>query len=355
MKSRFSLNVLLFAALSATSTFAADVTITPAPGGGVTINSAAGTPAIKVMPGPIVQMPGLPSAASYSNVVCRDATGTLGQCDASAIAGQPGAVGPMGPPGAPGAAGPVGPAGAPGEAGPPGTAGSPGVAGPPGAPGAPGAAGLPGAPGAVGSTGLPGVAGAPGATGPAGEMGATGATGAAGAAGAGAIIPFASGSPIIMTTILGGLVGTTSTVGFGNSQTGVSLLGGSIDLTGAPGVAANMAFSVPRDGTITSISGYFSSTLALSLVGSTVTVTAQLYSSSAPNNIFTPIPGAMVTLAPPLTGLLALGTISNGITTGLNIPVTAQTRLLMVYSATATGLNLINTVAGYASAGVSID
>ncbi len=77
----------------------------------------------------------------------------------------------------------------------------------------------------------------------------------------------------------------------------------------------NFAFSVPRAGTITSIAAYFSTTLALSLLGTTVTITAQLYSSTTPNNIFTAIPGASVTLAPPLTGVLALGTISNGITT----------------------------------------
>ncbi|WP_308737459.1 hypothetical protein [Paenibacillus sp. PCH8] len=49
-----------------------------------------------------------------------------------------------------------------------------------------------------------------------------------------------------------------------------------------------------------------------------------------------------------------MGTISNGITTGLAIPVTAQTRLLLVFSATAAGLVLVNTVVGYASGGVNI-
>ncbi|MEK4358584.1 exosporium glycoprotein BclB-related protein [Paenibacillus sp. FSL M7-1455] len=157
-----------------------------------------------------------------------------------------------------------------------------------------------------------------------------------------------------MTTIAGGLVGTTSLVGFGNSVAGVTLAGTTIDLTGAGGTLLNFAFSVPRAGTITSIAAYFSTTLALSLLGTTVTITAQLYSSTTPNNIFTAIPGASVTLAPPLTGVLALGTISNGITTGLNIPVAPQTRLLMVFSATATGTTLITTVAGYASACVNI-
>jgi BclB C-terminal domain-containing protein len=143
-------------------------------------------------------------------------------------------------------------------------------------------------------------------------------------------------------------------VGFGNSAPTPSVIGASIDLTGGPGVELDEAFSIPRDGTITSISAYFSTTTALSLVGTTVTVTAQLYSSSTPDNTFTPIPGAMVTLAPALTGIVAIGTTSNGIATGLSIPVTAQTRLLMVYSISATGVGLINTVTGYMSGGVSI-
>ena len=157
-----------------------------------------------------------------------------------------------------------------------------------------------------------------------------------------------------MTTIAGGLVGTVSTVSFGTSVTNVAIVGGVIDLTGAAGTLFNMAFSMPRDGTITSLAAYFSTTVALSLVGTTITVTAQLYQSTTPNNTFTAIPGAIVTLAPPLTGALSLGTISNGITTGLTVPVTAQTRILIVFSTTATGLSLLNTVAGYASAGITI-
>jgi BclB C-terminal domain-containing protein len=154
-----------------------------------------------------------------------------------------------------------------------------------------------------------------------------------------------------MTTILGGLVGTTSVVGFGINTPGVSLVGGLIDATSL----TNMAFSVPRDGTISSIAGFFSNTVALALVGTTVTVQAQLYSAPAGSNSFAPVPGASVTLAPSLTGLVSIGSTSSGQTTGLSIPVTAGTRLLLVYSATATGLSLINTVTGYVSAGVGIN
>jgi BclB C-terminal domain-containing protein len=118
----------------------------------------------------------------------------------------------------------------------------------------------------------------------------------------------------------------------------------------------NQAFSVPRAGIIKSISAYFSSTTALTLIGSTITITAQLYQSTGPNNNFTAVPGATVTLVPPLTGLLAIGTISSGITTGLTASVSPGTRLMLVYSATVTaGIDTATTISGYASAGVTIE
>ncbi|WP_310587903.1 exosporium glycoprotein BclB-related protein [Emticicia agri] len=158
-----------------------------------------------------------------------------------------------------------------------------------------------------------------------------------------------------MTTQSSGLSGTVALVGFGHSTHGVSLLGGAIDLTGGSGQDINYAFMMPRDGIITSISAYFTNSTAMSLVGTTLTVTAQLYSSPTPDNFFTPVPGAVVNLSPSYTGVLATGSVTNGITTGLFIPVTSQTRLLMVYSITASGISLINTISGYGSAGLSID
>ncbi|MEK5547227.1 MULTISPECIES: exosporium glycoprotein BclB-related protein [unclassified Paenibacillus] len=298
------------------------------------------------------------------------------------LSGEPGAQGPPGPPGVPGPPGPpgpVGPGGAPGPAGGPGPQGAPGpigaagpvgldgpagpvgatgpvgAAGPAGPIGAAGPEGPAGPVGATGATGADGLPGAVGAVGPAGATGVTGVTGITGATGSGAIIPFASGGPATLTTVLGGLVGTTSLIGFGSSATGIGLVGDTIDLTGTlVGPLINFAFSVPRDGVITSIAGYFSTTAALTLLASSVSITAQLFSSPTPNNSFTAIPGATVILTPPLTDIVALGTISSGITTELAIPVTAQTRLLMVFSATATGASLLNTVVGYASAGITI-
>jgi len=183
----------------------------------------------------------------------------------------------------------------------------------------------------------------------------TDANDVSGGSNGGAIIPFASGLPVTLTTIAGGLAGTPSFVGFGSSAPSLSVLGSTIDLTGAAGTLLNFAFSMPRSGTIKSMSAYFSTTAALSLIGTTVTITAQLYSSTTPDNSFTAVPGASVTLAPSLSGIISIGGVSNGITTGLNIPVTAQTRFLLVFSSAASGISLLTTTAGYAGAGLSIE
>ncbi len=241
--------------------------------------------------------------------------------------------------------------GADGATGPTGATGADGVTGPTGATGATGADGVTGPTGATGATGADGATGPTGATGATGADGATGATGANGST---SIIPLSSGIPISLTTIAGGLAGIPAFIGFGSSAPGLTVLGSNIDLTNPSGTLTNFAFSMPRAGTITSISAYFSTTAALSLIGSSITIRAQLYVSSTPNNLFVPIPGAVVNLAPSLTGTISIGDISSGITTGLSIPVTAQSRLLMVFSATSSGLSLINTVVGYASAGIEI-
>lgn len=232
-----------------------------------------------------------------------------------------------------------------GKRGPRGHRGARGRTGKRGSRGPQGALGVTGEAGATGATGATGAAGLPGAT------GTTGATGAAGSSANGSIIPYASGTAITMTTTSGGLAGTGSILGFGASETGVDVSTGTIDLT----AIGDYSFSMPRDGIITSLSAYFNLTVSESLVGTTVTVQAQIYTSTTPDNIFTPVPGAIVTLAPSLTGVLGIGTISSGITTGLSIPLTAQTRVLIVFTSTATGAILLNTIIGNATAGLTID
>jgi BclB C-terminal domain-containing protein len=232
-------------------------------------------------------------------------------------------------------------------------AGANGVTGAVGATGATGAAGANGATGAVGATGATGAAGANGVT---GAVGATGATGATGASGASTIIPFSSGAPITVTTIAGGLTGTVAMLGFGNSFSGASISGGAIDLSTSNGSNPyNQAFVVPRNGTITSMYAFFSTTTAMSLLGTTVNIQAQMYKAGSTSNSFTPIIGATVSFASGFTGIIPVGFISTGSTTGLNnVAVQAGDRLMLVFSSTATGLTLMNAVTGYASAGIEI-
>lgn len=409
-----SLSALIAGVLLSAGAAAQNVTVTPPSGGGFVVNNSSGTPQFTIDPSGKLFFASLPGAATQSSPLCFNAvSGQLGPCGAlpggatgatgatgpagatgptgatgvgvtgptgaQGIQGVTGPAGPIGPTGAGGGAtgptgpqgiqgvqGVTGPQGIQGLAGPTGPQGSQGVTGPQGNPGPTGPQGPQGPVGPIGPLGPQGVAGntgptgdtgatgPTGATGAAGIAGATGATGATGPAGSGAIIPIASGLPLAVTTIAGGLPGTGGLIGFGNSASTSGGVGANIDLTGGAGVLQNFAFSVPRGGTITSITAYFSSSAALSLVGTTVTLTGQLYASTAPNNIFSPVPGTQVTLAPAFTGIIPIGTISNGLITGLNIPVTPQTRLLYVVSASATGITLLNTVQGYWSGAVAI-
>lgn len=170
----------------------------------------------------------------------------------------------------------------------------------------------------------------------------------------GAIIPYASGAPVALTTFIPDAVGAIALIGFGSSAQIITPLGAPIELTGGPATVLNMAFSMPRDGELTSIGAFFSTTAEVNLPGVTVTISAQLFSSPTPDNIFTPIAGTEVILAPALTGVLPPDTTSNGLLDGLAIPVTAETRLLMVFFARVQAQALFPAVMGYASAGVNI-
>ncbi len=170
------------------------------------------------------------------------------------------------------------------------------------------------------------------------------------------IIPYASSAPVTLTTVVGGLAGTGAILGFGTSLSGISVTAASIDITGGSGLNLNFGFAVPRDGTIRSLTAFFSSTSSLSLLGTNLTVKAQLYrSNSIISNFFTPVSGAEVFLSPSLTGTINVGSTCSGITSDLSIPVTAQYRYLLVFTTTATGLSLINSINGYASAGLAIE
>ncbi|MGO4548335.1 exosporium glycoprotein BclB-related protein [Paenibacillus sp. 2TAB23] len=270
--------------------------------------------------------------------------GDTGVGGATGPAGADGATGPAGATGAAGPAGPAGPAGADGATGP---AGADGAIGPAGPQGPTGPAGPQGPTGPAGADGATGPAGANGAVGPAGPAGPQGQTGATGPAGASAIIPFSSGDAVNLTTILGGLKGTGALVGFGSSVSNAAFIGGTIDITNGK----NFAFVMPRSGTITSLNAFFSSSNAIALIGTTVTLSAQLYEANSSNSF---IPVGPEVLLTPYTGIVSVGSIVEGENNSMSISVEKGNRYMLVFSATATGIGLINTISGYASAGIEI-
>ncbi len=155
-----------------------------------------------------------------------------------------------------------------------------------------------------------------------------------------------------LTTIAGGLPGE----------------GGALPLSGvlanAPGIAMTRTLStdstnnyvgqvLPGNETITGITASFQLNQLLSLVGTTVTITAQVFVSSDGGATYSPLAGTVVTLAPALTGIVASGATSNGTVTGLNIPVPAGDLGMVVFSVSAAGISLIDSVDGTATAGVS--
>lgn len=209
--------------------------------------------------------------------------------------------------------------------------------------------------GPTGPTGPAGATGQNGAIGPTGANGATGATGIAGPtgadgiAGAGAIIPLASNTAVTITSLAGGLVGLPAFIGFGNSINGINTLTNTIDLLGL----LNMSFQVPRNGTITSIHGFFSVAAGISLIGGAANILVSLYESTTPDDDFTLIPGSTFQLTPSLGGVISIGDIAYGSTT-VSIPVTAGTRLLYVVSMDLSGLTIATILTGYVSGGIAI-
>lgn len=152
-----------------------------------------------------------------------------------------------------------------------------------------------------------------------------------------------------LTSVAGGLVGLPAIVGYGESLPLATVLGITIDLTGL----GDLTFMVPRDGVITALSAFYSVTTGLAIVGSTVNITAQLYSASPADNVLTAVPGSEVILTPGLSGIINIGDTASA-TAALNISVTAGTRLALVFSIDVSGIGIATTIIGTISAGVAI-
>lgn len=243
---------------------------------------------------------------------------------AAGSSGLEGQAGPAGPPGDDGA---TGPRGATGETGPAGS-GAPGPKGDAGAAGAAGAVGPAGPAGPQGAKGDPGTTGGTGAAGPKGDTGAVGPNGAP---------LLTSSGPVSLTTIAGGLVGTV----------------GRLPLSGyAPGGLSDdqAAQVVPIAATFTKLRMRGTTTLALSLIGSTLTIKATLYRGTGDGSYTAT--ALSCDASPGLTGILALNTRIAASCTGTAAFAAGDVGFVQI-SATASGLSLLNTVSLNATAAIA--
>ena len=165
---------------------------------------------------------------------------------------------------------------------------------------------------------------------------------------AGAIIPFASDGGIEIGHDGPGVTADqVYVVGFGNSFR-ARIESGRLDLSDE--IHENLAFTLPRDGVVTSIAASFKFAAPPKLFHDEPgpPIIAQLWEATGPDDVFSRIPGALVSM-PIETDTRNL--VLSGISTGLAIPLTAQTRILMVFSAGAGVEHAI----GKSSAGVNIN
>jgi hypothetical protein len=286
------------------------------------------------------------------------ATGADGATGSTGPTGATGATGEIGETGANGVTGAIGPTGALGLEGPAGPTGASGAAGVTGASGVAGVAGVTGATGPTGPTGPTGLVGLTGPTGPAGATGAgstgptgpTGATGAAGSGGGGGTILETSGG-VDLSTIPGGLSGTLGVLPLDGAvlQAPSPYLGVSSFTLPAASGTPYVGQIVPQNETVSTIEAGFSTADELPIGATNIYIAAQLYVSS--DGITYSSVGSPVTL-PPLTGVILPGTSTFVRATGLNYNLVAGDWATVVFSATATGLDLENTVDGAATAGL---
>ena len=193
--------------------------------------------------------------------------------------------------------------------------------------------------------------------GPPGRTGARGATGATGAIGdiGTAIMPFASGNaPLTLFSVTAlPLVAIVGVIGPSNSFSGnfFPISPTVMDLT-ASGTLQSVAFIASKDINVTQIDAFFTVTTALNLPTTQATILAQLWISTTPNNIFTPI-GPVVTIGTLSGATVPFGTVINGSSGPVSFTIPASSRVQMVYSVSVEGEPLAIGVSGAASGDIS--
>lgn len=191
-----------------------------------------------------------------------------------------------------------------------------------------------------------------GPPGPAGPQGPTGPQGEPGVSGSSTIIPYSSGHVIELESDDEGNRYGIAIIGFGSGEQ-IRAPTDPIDFnesisSGIP----QYSFSMPSNGTITALTAYFSMK-RLDEPRMDNIITAQLYSSPVPDEVFMPVPGVTITLGP-IAGDDPYGKIVHGIVTDLAVPVIAQERLLLViYNSTIQGVH--SSIYGTISGGLKLE
>ncbi len=162
------------------------------------------------------------------------------------------------------------------------------------------------------------------------------------------LIPFASGTPINVTTFTEGASENGTIVSFGSCITNVNVTG-DIDITGNE----NLAFSMPFEGILTSLAAYFYLTEAsIPNPFGKLTLVARIYQAKKLSNVFTPVKGTKLNIDFD-TNILLPGLVLFK-ARDLEVPIKKRTRLLLVFSITDGAGDVAISVSGFASAGLQI-
>ncbi len=157
---------------------------------------------------------------------------------------------------------------------------------------------------------------------------------------------FSPSSNITMTTVLGGLLNQAALVG----GTSATALGAPYTLS--EDNTSSLAITIAKDSTITYFTATFTTKSAMALIGSTITVYADIY--VAPSGTFNYSRVHTLTLSPALTGIVNIDTKCTGESIGLNLSVSEGDKVIILCrSNVIAGLDTAQTLTGSFAAGLT--
>ncbi|MEC0026332.1 hypothetical protein P4L02_33075, partial [Bacillus cereus] len=177
-----------------------------------------------------------------------------------------------------------------------------------------------------------------------------GPTGPTGVTGSNSIIPFATGNSVATTSNAAGASASIIVSGFGDFTPAFTLTAGTFSFSAGEAES----FIVPYDATIINI--YMSATNLAFTPPTPTNIFPYVAIATAPSgsNTFTIIPATKTVVSAPYVGGVAYpaNTILSGSLTGLNIPITAGTRVAIVCGFDVTLGNLAAAYIFYYTGGI---